>query len=118
MFSGFSGKEIESGTVSMPTVAAPEKSREFTPAVAVKAIRKEKWCPERDSNPHTCKITDFKSVASAISPSGRKFPLAGNLTISPESDLSRTAEKFFLNDPKPAGRPPTAAGADVRRSIH
>ena len=103
-----------------------------SPALLHDTVRKEKsledrksfqdsflmWCPERDSNPHTCKITDFKSVASAISPSGRKFPLAGNLTISPESDLSRTAEKFFLNDPKPAGRPPTAAGADVRRSIH
>ena len=31
------------------------------------------WCPERDSNPHTHGITDFKSVASAISPSGQFF---------------------------------------------
>ena len=34
------------------------------------------WCPERDSNPHTQWITDFKSVASAISPSGRFFKLS------------------------------------------
>ena len=56
---------------------------------------KMEWYPGWDSNPHITRITDFKSVASAISPPGQMFELKKYIKKAKMLSVNRKNSSYF-----------------------